>query len=178
MLQQTLKSWTMSLTESFPAAKVKREGKKGFSSSPYFMYVRKKRNISLPWNSRLYDMNLHFWTLRNTMVWWMLQKHYPLSCLLHLSLINAGENIKLQLTKETFWGGFYYTSGNNTSEPSWACRIWRDLTTMCWFFLPKKNSFTWPEAQGSDFRDNAHCVRNGLSPGAITSLLPCRRMNT
>ena len=30
----------------------------------------------------------------------MLQKHYPLSCFLHLSLINAGKGIKLQLTKQ------------------------------------------------------------------------------
>ena len=53
----------MSLTESFPAAEVKRgKKKKRFSSSPYFMYVRKKREIfSCPETlGLLYDMNIAF----------------------------------------------------------------------------------------------------------------------
>lgn len=148
MLQQTLKSWTMSLTESFPAAKVKRgRGKKG--SQVLLILCMSGRREIFPCPETLGFMT------------WI--------CIFELwEILWFGEccrNITPQLSPPLIfnkcWGKILNYSlqkrhsevvftilGNNTSEPSWACRIWRDLTTMCWFFLPKKNSFTWPEAQG------------------------------
>lgn len=45
--------------------------------------------------------------------------------------------------------------------------------------LLEKSNFTRPAAQSSVFRDDARCVWNGLSTGAVTKATSlCRRINT